>query len=175
MWPSRQTCITGQIAAEPDEARKLAMEMDRERAVREITSALEYLKSTGHVADDKLGVIGFCMGGGLSLLSACKSQLVGAAVVFYGGNPQPIEQIGNIRGAILGIYGEEDRGLFPAAVDQLREALGQHRIEHEIYTYAGAPHAFFCDTRPQIYRPEASKDAWAKTLAFFRKHLPKAA
>ncbi|MBI2886205.1 MAG: dienelactone hydrolase family protein [Chloroflexi bacterium] len=164
----------GKIAAEPDEARKLAMEMDRERATVEITSALDYLLTSGYVAGDRVGVIGFCMGGGLSLLTACKSPRVGAAVVFYGGNPNPIDQVANIKGPVLGIYGEADQGLFPDAVNQLRQALQQHRILHEVYTYPDAPHSFFCDARPQIYRGEAARDAWAKTLAFYRRHLPTA-
>ena len=164
----------GQLAAEPDEARKLAMELDRFRAVEEIRQGMQYLLDSGFVAGDKVGVVGFCMGGGLSLQTACNSQQVGAAIVFYGGNPNPIEQVKNIACPVLGIYGEEDQGLWPAAVDALKQALDRYHKQYEIHSYPGAPHAFFNDSRPQIYRPEASRDAWAKTLAFYRRNLPKA-
>lgn len=164
----------GQLAAEPDEARKLAMELDRSQAVEEIRQGMQYLLDSGFVAGDRVGVVGFCMGGGLSLLTACASQQVGAAIVFYGGTPNPIEQVNNISCPLLGIYGEEDQGLWPAAVDALKQALDRYQKQYEIHSYPGAPHAFFNDSRPQIYRPEASRDAWAKTLAFYRRHLPKA-
>lgn len=164
----------GQVAAEPDEARKLAMEMDRENAVREITQGASYLLNSGSVAGAKVGVVGFCMGGGLSLLTACRSDKIGASVIFYGGNPNPIDQTQNITCPILGIYGEDDQGLWPNAVNQLREALTRYGKQFEVHSYAGAPHAFFNDTQPNIYRPAASRDAWAKTLTFYRQHLPQA-
>ena len=165
----------GKIAAEPDEARKLAMEMDRENAVREIVQGAGYLLGTDYVAGAKVGVVGFCMGGGLSLLSACRSDKIGASVVFYGGPPNPIDQVQNIGCPVLGLYGEADQGLWPDAVNNLKEALTRYGKQFEIHSYPGAPHSFFCDTRPQIYKPDAARDAWARTLAFYRQNLPKAA
>ena len=165
----------GKVAEEPDEARKLAMEMDRVRAVREIGYSAQHLVDSDYVAGDQVGVIGFCMGGGLTLLTACKSRLVAAAAAFYGGNPRPIEQLGNIACPVLAIYGEEDRPLWPAAADQLKSELDRYKKPLEMHSYPGAPHAFFNDSRPQIYRQEAAQDAWAKALAHFQKHLPIAA
>ena len=87
------------------------------------------------------------MGGGLSLSASCR-YAVDATIVYYGGNPNPLEQVENIPGAVLGIYGEDDR-LFPDAVNALRDALTGYGKSVEIHTYPGAPHAFFNDSRPR--------------------------
>jgi carboxymethylenebutenolidase len=163
----------GEIATEPDEARKLAMELDYGRAIAEIDSAARYLLEQPEVRGEKVGAIGFCMGGGLSLLTACKSDRIGAAVVFYGRSPNPIEQVRELSAPLLGIYGEADQGIPPAEVERLRAALDDagHQ-EFSLHIYPDAPHAFFNDTRDD-HRPEASADAWQRTLAFFGEHLGK--
>lgn len=160
----------GQVAAEPDEARKLAMELNHDHAVAEIDAGARYLLGRPEVTGPKVGVVGFCMGGGLSLLTACRSNNVGAAVVFYGRNPNPIDQVRNLSCPLLGIYGEADQGIPPSEVERLREALSAAGKEFDLHIYPDAPHAFFNDTRPS-YRPDASADAWRRTLAFFREHL----
>jgi carboxymethylenebutenolidase len=161
----------GEIATEPDEARKLAMELDHDRAVAELDAAARYLLEQPEVAGDRVGVIGFCMGGGLALLTACRSSRIGASVVFYGRSPNPIEQVESLSCPLLGIYGEADRGIPPSAVDRLRTALDEAGDnEFALHIYPDAPHAFFNDTRHD-YRPEASGDAWQRTLAFFAEHL----
>ncbi|MER3398492.1 MAG: carboxymethylenebutenolidase [Chloroflexota bacterium] len=161
----------GKVTSEPDEARKLAMELNRQRALLEVRRAVAYLKAHPGVAPKKVGVIGFCMGGGLALLTAIYEPELDAAVVFYGRNPDPIDLVAQIRCPLLGIYGEADQGIPPSEVERLGEALKRYGKQFELHIYPGAPHAFFNDTRPQIYRPEAAADAWAKTLAFFRRHL----
>lgn len=160
----------GRVASEPDEARKLAMELEHDRAVAEIDAAARYLLSRSEVRGPKVGVVGFCMGGGLSLLTACRSNQVGAAVVFYGRNPNPIEQVRNLSCPLLGLYGEADQGIPPSEVERLRQALSEAGKQFELHIYPNAPHAFFNDTRAS-YRPEAAIDAWGRTLAFFRQHL----
>jgi carboxymethylenebutenolidase len=163
----------GQIAAEPDEARKLSMELDHARAVAEIDAAAKYLIDRPDVAGDKVGTIGFCMGGGLSLLTACSSDRIGGSVVFYGRNPREIEQVNNLSCPLLGIYGEADQGIPPSEVERLSAALtAAGDKQFDLHIYPDAPHAFFNDER-QSYRPEASADAWGKTLAFFGEHLGK--
>ena len=116
-----------------------------------------------------VATIGYCMGGGLSLSASCRYP-VDATIVYYGGNPNPLEQVQDIPGAVLGIYGEDDR-LFPDAVNALREALTGYGKTVEIHTYPGAPHAFFNDSRPATYWEEASQDAWQKTLDFLGRHM----
>lgn len=161
----------GVVVDEPDEARKLAMELEHDRAVAEIESAGKFLVSRDDVRGEKVGVIGFCMGGGLTLKVACQTDIAGASIVFYGRNPDPIEQVQDMTCPLLGIYGEADEGIPPSEVERLREALNAAgKTDFDLHIYPDAPHAFFNDRR-QRHDPEASKDAWVKTLAFFRKHL----
>ncbi|GIV80093.1 dienelactone hydrolase family protein [Litorilinea aerophila] len=161
----------GVVTTEPDEARKLVMELDMEEAVREIQHAIDYLLSQEFVAGDKVGIVGFCMGGGLALSTALVSDDLAATVAFYG-RPLTPEQAPNVRSPILGLYGSEDGGIPVDAVNAMGEALTAAGIENEIHIYEGAQHAFFNDTRASSYHPEAAADAWEKTLAWFRSHLP---
>jgi carboxymethylenebutenolidase len=116
----------------------------------------------------KIGSVGFCMGGAISLRLACHEPELSAAVVFYGFSPPP-EELAGLKCPVLGLYAENDpriTGAVPALVDAMK-AQGK-RFEHHIYP--GAPHAFLNDTRGN-YRVDAARDAWARTLSFFADHL----
>jgi carboxymethylenebutenolidase len=160
----------GHVTQEPDEARKLAMGLDRNRAVAEITAAAQYLKAMEKVSPNKIGVVGWCMGGGLALSTAASSSDIGAAVAFYG-RPLDVSDTAKLTAPVLGLYGELDQGIPVDAVHAFERELKAHNITHEIHIYPGAQHAFFNETRPHIYHAEAAKDAWQKTLAWFRKYL----
>ncbi len=160
----------GQAASEPDEARKLAMGLDRVRAVAEIAAAAKYLKSLDAVAPKKIGAVGWCMGGGLALSTAAETSELAAAIAFYG-RPLDKGDVAKLRVPVLGLYGELDQGIPVAAVREFEEELKKGGVVHEIHVYPGAQHAFFNDTRPQIYKADAAQDAWKKTLAWFRKYL----
>jgi carboxymethylenebutenolidase len=161
----------GVVVDEPDEARKLAMELEHDKACSEIDSAARYLLGREEVSGDKVGVIGFCMGGGLTLKVGCRSDVAGAAVVFYGRNPDPIDEVKNLNCPLLGIYGEADAGIPPSEVDRLRDALADAgKTDFDLHIYPDAPHAFFNDRRAS-YREDASRDAWEKTIRFFNEHL----
>jgi carboxymethylenebutenolidase len=160
----------GQAASEPDEARKLSMELDRNRAVAEIVAAISYLQSLERVAPKMIGVVGFCMGGSLTVATAAASQEVGAAVVFYGMPPE-LEIVRTIQAPLLGLYGEKDHGIPVDRVRSLEQELESQGVKHEIHIYPGAGHAFFNDARPHIYQPEAAQDAWGRTLRWFQQHL----
>lgn len=160
----------GQATSEPDEARKLSMELDHQRAVAEILAALAYLQSQEEVAPKKIGVVGFCMGGSLTVATAAASQEVGAAVVFYG-MPRDMDILQTIQAPLLGLYGEQDHGIPVDLVRAFETALQKHGIEHDVHIYPGAGHAFFNDSRPHIYQPYAAEDAWQRTLRWFSEHL----
>jgi carboxymethylenebutenolidase len=161
----------GQAADEPDEARKLAMALDANRAVQEIAAAARYLKKMQNVAPPKVGVVGWCMGGGLALSTAAHhAELIGAAVVFYG-RPLTAGDTAKLQVPVLGLYAEHDHGIPVEAVHAFDAEMQQQNVLHEIHVYPGTSHAFFNDTRPQIYQAAAAQDAWQKTLAWFRKYL----
>lgn len=160
----------GETANEPDEARKLAMALDRHRAIEEIVAAAKYLKSLDGVAPKKVGVVGWCMGGGLALSAAAQSAEIDAVVCFYG-RPLETADTAKLRVPVLALYGELDGGIPQSIVQTFDKELEIAGTPHYIHTYAGAQHAFFNDGRAHSYHPEASADAWGRTLAWFRQHL----
>jgi carboxymethylenebutenolidase len=161
----------GQAADEPDEARKLAMALDAGRAVQEIAAAARYLKKLDQVVPQKVGVVGWCMGGGLSLSTAAHhSDLIGAAVVFYG-RPLTASDTARLNVPVLGLYAEHDHGIPVEAVRAFEAEMEKQQVLHEVHVYPGASHAFFNDSRPHIYQAAAAQDAWQKTLAWFKKYL----
>ena len=161
----------GQVADEPDEARKLAMALDAQRAVQEIAAAARYLKKLDQVVPQKVGVVGWRMGGGLALSTAAHhADLIGAAVAFYG-RPLTASDTARLEAPVLGLYAEHDHGIPVEAVRAFEAELIKRNVPHEVRVYPDTSHAFFNDTRPQIYQAAAAQDAWERTLAWFRKYL----
>ncbi len=159
----------GVVTTEPDDARKEAMNLDRERAMQEIDGAIGYLKMQRYVMPKKIGVIGFCMGGGLALHTAARNPDVGAAAAFYGGGSPDAESFATSNAAILNIVGDRDRVL--PTIKTLDAGLSAYTMPHELVIYPEAEHAFFNDTRPHIYKADAAQDAWTRALDWFQKYL----
>jgi carboxymethylenebutenolidase len=160
----------GRVTTEPDEARKLAMGLDMERVVKDMVGAVNYL--CGRHDTSAVSVIGFCMGGSLALLLAARTPRIAAAVSFYGGRPLHEDDVRQLAAPILAFYGGRDQSIPPTRIEQNREVWTRNGVEHEIVVYPDADHAFFNETRPEIYDPAAANDAWKRTLAFFRLHMP---
>lgn len=161
----------GQVANEPDDARKLAMELDRPHAIKDIQGAVDYLVQQPFVEPKLAGVMGFCMGGGLSLTMSYQGEKVGVSVVFYGGGaPLTDEQAAQVKAPLLGMYGEEDHGIPLETVHANEARLKAHDKPCTFVIYPGAPHAFFNDERPS-FRAEAAADAWQRTINWFTQHL----
>lgn len=159
----------GVVTTEPDEARKLVMELDMQEAVREIQQAIDFLQAQDYVAGQQVGVVGFCMGGRLSLQTALVEADLGAVVAFYG-SPLTPEEAQEVQAPVLGLYGSDDPSIPVDAVRTMEEAFGQAEVEHEIQVYEGAGHAFFNDERDS-YNAAAAEDAWPRTIEWFRTHL----
>jgi carboxymethylenebutenolidase len=159
----------GEAALEPDEARKLAMALDRGRAVSEIRAAVGHLAGLAEVSPKQVGVVGWCMGGGLALASAAEEPGIGAVVTFYG-RPLASADTARLKAPVLGLYGEHDQGIPPEAARAFAADCRRFDVPHEIHIYPGAAHAFFNDSRP-AYDPEAAADSWERTLGWFRRHL----
>lgn len=159
----------GAVATEPDEARKLVMALDMAEAVAEIGQAVDYLLSQESVRGEKAGIVGFCMGGRLALVSATTLDSIGAAVPFYGTALSP-EEAATAKAPVQGHYGTADRGIPVDSVETMARAMSDAGVTTEFYFYQDAPHAFFNDTSAS-YRPEAAQEAWERTLAWFAAHL----
>ncbi|HKG80553.1 MAG TPA: dienelactone hydrolase family protein, partial [Pyrinomonadaceae bacterium] len=136
-----------------------------------LSAAVEYLSTLDATTSEKSGVVGFCMGGALSLYTATKNPNIGACVVFYGGHPKVKPDLPNLHAPVLGIYAEKDRSVTPALVHELERQVKSLGKQIEVKIYPGADHAFFNDTRPEVYNAEASADAWQRTIEFLRRHL----
>ena len=161
----------GEKATGPDQAGKLMMALDIERAEKDLAGAIDYLKAQPGVTGSAVGTVGFCMGGALSLFAASKNPEVGACVVFYGGHPKVNPDLPALKAPVLGLWAGKDGFVTPDVVAQLDQKLTTLGKPHEFHTYPNADHAFFNDTRPEVYDPAAAKDAWKRTIEFFRRAL----
>ncbi len=139
-----------------------------------VRTTFDHLRRSKEVKADRIGIVGFCWGGGISLLSATKFPELAACVVFYGRNPKPLSRVNDIKAPVLGLYGGLDKRI-TSKVPELKAAMDKYKKSFEYHIYKGAKHAFHSETRPDRYHPEAAKDAWMKTLSFFAKHLKRGA
>ena len=161
----------GKTAKSPDEAGKLMMALRIDEAEKDLSAAVEYLSTLDATTSEKSGVVGFCMGGALSLYTATKNPNIGACVVFYGGHPKVQPDLPNLHAPVLGLYAGKDGFVTPALVHELESQLKSLGKQIEVRMYPDADHAFFNDTRPEVYNAEASADAWQRTIEFLRRHL----
>ncbi len=152
-----------------DEARTLMQGLDSEKTVGNFVAAAKYLK-THPKSKGKVGVTGFCWGGGMTNQVAVNSPDVQAAVPFYGRQPEKGD-VPKIKASVLAHYAGDDERI-NAGIPDFEAALKEASIEYEVYMYEGAKHAFFNDTSAR-YHEEASKLAWERTITFFNKKLKK--
>lgn len=161
----------GKTTKSPDEAGKLLMELDIDRAEREIAGAGQWLLKRPECTSKTYGVVGFCMGGALAQYTATKEADVSATVSFYGGFKKVKPQWENLHGPILQVYGENDQSLPREYRDELESRLKQLGKDVEVVVYPGAGHAFFNDARKDVHKPDAAADAWRRTIDLFRKSV----
>ena len=161
----------GKTTKSPDEAGKLMMALRIDEAERDLSAAVEYLSTQDSTISEKVGVVGFCMGGALALFTATKNASIGACVVFYGGHPNVKPDLPNLHAPVLGIYAEKDGFVTPALARELERKVKDLGKQIEVIIYPGTDHAFFNDSRPEVHNAEAAKDAWQRTVKFLREHL----
>ena len=161
----------GESTKSPDEAGKLMMALRIDEAEKDLRGAIGYLLSHEATSGDRVGTVGFCMGGALSLYAASKNPQVAACVVFYGIHPNVKPDIAALRAPVLGIYAERDGFVTPAVVHELEAKLKEHGKSAEMHIYPGMDHGFFNDTRSEVYNEGAAKDAWSRVLKFYGEHL----
>lgn len=139
-----------------------------EQFVQDFISGWTYLQDQPFADAERVGMVGFCFGGGITWRVATAMPELRAAVPFYG-PPPPIEQIPNIEAAVLAIYGENDQRI-NASIPTIEAAMQENGKIYQKIIYPNADHAFHNDTGPR-YNPEAARDAWEQTLAWFAQYL----
>jgi carboxymethylenebutenolidase len=163
----------GQVADNPDTAHQLMRALAPDRAARDLHAAFEFLESQPNVRKDRIGTIGWCMGGGYSLEVALEEPTLAACVINYGHLATDPAAIQKIHAAILGNFGAQDKGIPPADVEKFQKALQDAGKNADIKIYADAGHAFQNPNNKDGYRAEDTKDSWQRTLSFFDRTLKK--
>ena len=171
----------------PERSRELAMarriHLDEGQALRELATALDWFKQQPGVEGDRLGTIGFCMGGTFVLdLAAERDDLV--SVCYYGfpaganrkdgkGPPAPLDLVDTMRGPILGFWGDQDVGVGMENVEKLAQELKRRNVDFEYTIYPGLGHGFLAASEldPEKEAYEAACESWTKTIEFYRQHL----
>lgn len=164
----------GVLTTEPDEAAKLMMALNIEQAAKDMQGAISALLANDAVTSKKVGVTGYCMGGGLALwLATLRPDDVGAVVPYYGLIPWPGAQpdYSKLQAPVQGHYAEDDDFASPAEVAKLDAELTRLGKPHEFFTYAGAGHGFTNHHRPDAHHPEHTETAWQRTIEFLRANL----
>jgi carboxymethylenebutenolidase len=137
--------------------------------VQDFRNAMQFLRQQPFVDTERIGMTGYCFGGGMTWNVAIKEPTLRAGVAYYG-SPAYRDEVRRIRAAMLGVYGEHDERV-NASIEPNRQQLQEAGVPFELKVYPGAGHAFFNDTRPDRYNAEAAQAAWRDTLAWFGTHL----
>lgn len=163
----------GEVAEDPDRARQLTQAVDEAKARENLDQAVRYLSD--ELQAPRVGVVGWCFGGGWSLQAAlAMPDQIDAAVVYYGRPVTERDRLAQLDAPLLGIFGAEDSSIPVERVRQLESTLQDLGKEVEVHVYEGAGHAF-ANPSGDRYEPEAARDAWEKTTAFLAEHLKSSA
>lgn len=164
----------GETTREPDEAGKMMMALNIERAAKDMAGAVDHLVGLDAVASRGVGVTGFCMGGGLALwLATLKPDEVAACVPYYGVIPWEAAQpdYSRLRAPVQGHYAANDDFASPEAVAELEAQLRALGKECEFFIYPECEHAFTNHHRPEVFHAQHSETAWRRTIDFLRRHV----
>ncbi len=163
----------GKVATTPDEAHEIMRGVPEDRARRDLHAAFDFLAAQPNVKKNRIGAIGWCMGGGYSLGVALEEPTLAADVINYGHLATDPDAIRKINAPILGSFGALDRGITPDDVHKFEATLKQLGKTADIKIYDDAGHAFENPNNKDGYRPADAADAWNRTVAFFAANLKK--
>jgi len=163
----------GKVATTPDEAHQIMRGVPEDRAKRDLHAAFEYLASQSNVRKDRIGAIGWCMGGGYALDVALQEPTLAATVINYGHLATDPEALKKINAPILGLFGAQDKGITPQDVQKFEQAMKQLGKKIEVKEYDDAGHAFENPNNKQGYREADAQDAWKRTVDFLSATLKK--
>ena len=162
----------GKEATEPDEAGKLVMEMQLDQAAKDMAACVDALLAMPETTGEGVGVIGFCVGGGLALFLASRKAEVSAVVCYYGFPREGMDwDLSAVKAAVLGHFAEEDDFAPLELVERMENELRDAGVDVTFHHYPGTTHAFFNDDRPEVHDAEAAETSWRRTLEFLRAHL----
>jgi carboxymethylenebutenolidase len=165
----------GKVADKQEDAHQLMMGTPRDRALRDLHAAYAYVQGRTDVRKNRVGAIGWCMGGMYTLALATEEPGLAAAVAYYGAPPSDEAAIAKINAPVLGNFGGEDKGPSPEQVKAFEAAMKKAGKTVDLKVYPGAGHAFANVNNPwKGYKEDAAKDAWARTVAFLARNLKKA-
>lgn len=161
----------GSVTGDPSMAHELMRGMPQDRAVRDLKAAFAFLAARTDVKKEKIGSVGWCMGGGLSLQLAVNEPQLAASVVYYGAMPTSAEDIQKIHAPVLGNFGGEDRGIKVEAVQAFEKAMKAASKSADLKVYPGAGHGFQNANNKLSYHQNAAEDSWKRTLVFLNRTL----
>lgn len=138
------------------------------RAIHDLKASLGYLAGLPQVDDERLGAVGFSLGGSFVTAWACTDDRLRAVASYYGMNPRPLEAV-RYSCPVVGSYPEKD--FTSAQAQKLQRELEHHGVPHDIKIYSDARHSFFDERRPRVHDPLASEDSWRRTMEFFGRHV----
>ncbi len=158
----------GKVTKDKEEAAQLMNNLKTEDGLDTIKNAIAKVREKHEI--ENFGITGYCMGGTFAFQAICHlEEGIKAAAVFYGDIPDE-DSLKNLKGSVLFISGTKDEWINPGKVGGMEKIAERDMLPIESVKYE-ADHAFFNDTRPQVYDEEAAKDAWAKVIAFFNENL----
>ncbi len=161
----------GKVGDTPDAAHELMRGLPPDRAARDLKAAFDFLAAQPNVKKDRLGSIGWCMGGGYALEAAIAEPSLAATVINYGHLSTDPADMKKINAPILGLFGGQDRGITPDDVKKFQQAMEGLGKKIDVKIYPDAGHAFENPNNKQGYRADDAADAWTRTLAFLGKNL----
>jgi carboxymethylenebutenolidase len=190
---TQRLATAGYVAAAPelyhrdgpncqDDMRTRSTRLGDRRVTNDVTAAVKLLHSHPAVDRNRIGIIGFCMGGRVVYLMAAAIPEFKAAVTFYPGNtgrawgrdiPSPFERTGEIHCPVQGHFGEDDKNPSPEDMRKLDAELTKFNKPHEFFSYPNAGHAFLDNTK-ESYRSAAAEQSWPRALDFLKRHLQQA-
>ena len=163
----------GKVATTPEEAHEIMRGVPEDRANRDLLTATAYLRSLKNVKPNKIGVVGWCMGGGYALDLAISDPKLAAAAINYGHLATEPDTLKKINAPILGSFGGQDRGITPESVNKFADQMKQLGKNVEVKIYPDAGHAFENPNNKGGYRADDAADAWRRMTQFFATYLKK--
>jgi carboxymethylenebutenolidase len=163
----------GKVATTPDEAHQIMRGVPEDRAKRDLHAAFEFLASQSNVKKDRIGSIGWCMGGGYALDVALQEPTLAATVINYGHLATDPDALKKINAPILGLFGAQDKGITPEDVQKFEQTMKHLGKKIEVKEYDDAGHAFENPNNKQGYREADAQDAWKRTVEFLASTLKK--